>query len=133
MDDLALLKEQMATLMADKRHAQEEAFLNKHGASFNNNRDIGLAALTELERRGIDTSVVTNEAVENLMNEFRMQIAQLSDQIGMTRQTLNQQQSMQAELLDKADQIDKAVQSASGNPEMSELGMPAPEAPAPVP
>ena len=116
--------------------AEKKAFLTAHGAMFNNNEDIGLSVLNELKRRGVETKVATDEAIESILDSYRKEIAQLSDALGSAKQQVEQLQNQQADLLSKADTMDKAVQSATGQPENQEAGIdggaqPMSEAPAP--
>lgn len=123
--------------------AEKKAFLTAHGAMFNNNEDIGLSVLNELKRRGVETKAATDEAIESILDSYRKEIAQLSDALGSAKQQVEQLQNQQADLLSKADTMDKAVQSATGQPENQEAGIdggaqpmsgaPAPEAAAPAP
>ena len=103
--------------------AEKKAFLTAHGAMFNNNEDIGLSVLNELKRRGVETKAATDEAIESILDSYRKEIAQLSDALGSAKQQVEQLQNQQADLLSKADTMDKAVQSATGQPENQEAGI----------
>ena len=94
---------------ANKQKAVEEAFMNKYGDRISNNKDLGLAILNELNRRGVDTSAA-DEAVEQVLNQLRMELVNLLDTI---KDNQNQAINLQDKLDTAMDAIND-VQAASG-------------------
>ena len=94
---------------ANKQKAAEEAFMNKYGDRISNNKDLGLAILNELNRRGVDTSAA-DEAVEQVLNQLRMELVNLLDTI---KDNQNQAINLQDKLDTAMDAIND-VQAASG-------------------
>ena len=122
---------------ANKQKAVEEAFMNKYGDRISNNKDLGLAILNELNRRGVDTSAA-DEAVEQVLNQLRMELVNLLDTI---KDNQNQAINLQDKLDTAMDAIND-VQAASGvtpdvdaeqMPEMPQEQMPVQEQPAQLP
>lgn len=89
----------------DKRANRENAFMDKYGSKFGNDRGLGLAILEELDGRGIDTSAA-DEAVQGIVDDLRGEINQLRTLLGAVEE--------------KTEAIKDAVDSAvSGNPDSS--------------
>lgn len=102
---LADLSQRIAALEEDKRLAQEEAeqnaFIDKYGSRFSNDRGIGVAILGELSRRGVDVSAA-DEAVQSILDQIRQEATMLLDKI-------NQNQSEVSNLVDEVNKISESV------------------------
>lgn len=109
MPEMNELAEQLTKLShdyyGDKRANRENAFMDKYGSKFGNDRGLGLAILEELDGRGIDTSAA-DEAVQGIVDDLRGEINQLRTLLGAVEE--------------KTEAIKDAVDSAvSGNPDSS--------------
>lgn len=109
MPEMNELAEQLTKLShdyyGDKRAHRENAFMDKYGSKFGNDRGLGLAILEELDGRGIDTSAA-DEAVQGIVDDLRGEINQLRTLLGAVEE--------------KTEAIKDAVDSAvSGNPDSS--------------
>lgn len=112
----------------ERQLAKENAFMDKYGSRFSNNRSMGMAILNELDRRGVDTSAA-DEAVTEILDRLSNEIAELSDILGMAQKTLNQQ-------ADKVDTISEVVseqlaQDADASIDRVDTDAIVPEEPAP--
>lgn len=86
----------------------QSSFVDKYGAKFSNDKDIGVAILNELNRRGVDVSAA-DDAVQEILDQIRAEATALLDKI-------NQSQAQVSDLMDKVNDVDAAVQAASGAP-----------------
>lgn len=86
----------------------QSSFVDKYGAKFANDKDIGVAILNELNRRGVDVSAA-DDAVQEILDQIRAEATALLDKI-------NQNQAQVSDLMDKVNDVDAAVQAASGAP-----------------
>lgn len=120
MPEINELAEQLSKLSndyyGDKRANRENAFMDKYGSKFGNDRGLGLAILEELDSRGIDTSAA-DEAVQGIVDDLRGEINQLRTLLG--------------DVEEKTEAIKDAVDNAvAGNPDSSSAAEEAPAEPA---
>ena len=126
----------------DKREAKEKSFFDKYGSKFKNDRGLGLSILNELDRQGIDVSAA-DEAVDQILDDLRVECRDLMDIIGDVKQAVEEQaEKIDAikDVVDKeiADNPDSSVNPDTGAeeplPEGGEMPLPeegaAPEMPA---
>ena len=86
----------------------QSSFVDKYGAKFANDRDIGVAILNELNRRGVDVSAA-DDAVQEILDQIRAEATALLDKI-------KQNQAEVSDLMNTVNDVDEAVQAASGAP-----------------
>lgn len=91
----------------------QSSFVDKYGAKFSNDKDIGVAILNELNRRGVDVSAA-DDAVQEILDQIRAEATALLDKI-------NQSQAEVSDLMDKVNDVDAAVQAASGAPTPADM------------
>lgn len=107
IDELA----QRLAAMEESQYAQEQQgiqgqFMDKYGAKFANDGDLGVAILGELNRRGIDVSAA-DSAVQEILDGIRAEATALLDKI-------KSQSADVSALMDKVNSIDESVMAASG-------------------
>ena len=114
----ALEADQAARLQAER----ENQFMDTYGTRFSNDRNIGLAILGEMSRRGIDVSAA-DEAVQQILDGMRAEATDILNKI--------QQHQVEVDsLVDKVNNISDAVAAATGNGEPTIPNIePTPEAP----
>lgn len=101
----ALEADQVARLQAER----ENQFMDMYGTRFSNDRNIGLAILGEMSRRGIDVSAA-DEAVQQILDGMRAEATDILNKI--------QQHQVEVDsLVDKVNNISDAVAAATGNGE----------------
>lgn len=101
----ALEADQVARLQAER----ENQFMDTYGTRFSNDRNIGLAILGEMSRRGIDVSAA-DEAVQQILDGMRAEATDILNKI--------QQHQVEVDsLVDKVNNISDAVAAATGNGE----------------
>lgn len=101
----ALEADQAARLQTER----ENQFMDTYGTRFSNDRNIGLAILGEMSRRGIDVSAA-DEAVQQILDGMRAEAADILNKI--------QQHQVEVDsLVDKVNNISDAVAAATGNGE----------------
>lgn len=101
----ALEADQAARLQAER----ENQFMDTYGTRFSNDRNIGLAILGEMSRRGIDVSAA-DEAVQQILDGMRAEATDILNKI--------QQHQVEVDsLVDKVNNISDAVAAATGNGE----------------
>lgn len=114
LEDVAAQLAQLSNdFYGDREAAKQQAFMDKYGAKVSNNKDLGLAVLNELNRRGVDTSAA-DEAVEGILDELRTECTSLLDLITNVQDTV-QQQAEKIETV--ADTIQEQI---ANNPEASQ-------------
>lgn len=109
---------------AEMQEAAMQAFMNKYGSRMSNNRGIGNVVLNELQRRGISTDAVTNEAVDKILDEIRMEAQAVLDTIQVQQQQLDQLRNQANQEMDKIDAVKEAITTAAtvtGGPEGATL------------
>lgn len=101
----ALEADQASRLQAER----ENQFMDMYGTRFSNDRNIGLAILGEMSRRGIDVSAA-DEAVQHILDGMRAEATDILNKI--------QQHQVEVDsLVDKVNNISDAVAAATGNGE----------------
>ena len=101
----ALEADQASRLQAER----ENQFMDTYGTRFSNDRNIGLAILGEMSRRGIDVSAA-DEAVQHILDGMRAEATDILNKI--------QQHQVEVDsLVDKVNNISDAVAAATGNGE----------------
>lgn len=113
-----------------KTKAREDSFMDSYGSMFSGDRNLGLAIMNELDRRGIDTSAA-DEELQMILDELR---TELQEMLGLIQQTQKQAEKE----MDKIDAIaDVVTDTVNSNPDATvdntAAEMPAPEMPAPLP
>lgn len=103
---LGALEADQATRLQTER---ENQFMDTYGTRFSNDRNIGLAILGEMSRRGIDVSAA-DEAVQQILDGMRAEATDILNKI--------QQHQVEVDsLVDKVNNISDAVAAATGNGE----------------
>lgn len=101
----ALEADQAARLQAEK----EQQFMDMYGTRFSNDRNIGLAILGEMSRRGIDVSAA-DDAVQQILDGIRAEATDILNKI--------QQHQVEVDsLVDKVNNMSDAVAAATGDGE----------------
>lgn len=142
---LAALEQMAQQMQAEKEAAAKQAAIqslkDQYGMRFGNRDDVALELLNQLNRKGVDVSAASSEAVQDILDDMQGQIAALYDAFNQHRNELNQLQSDAANLAGQLNTIDETVTAATGGdmaggevPGSEPPAEPAPEAaPAPVP
>lgn len=125
--ELEELASRLGVLEADKS-AREQAdlenrFMDMYGTRFSNDKNIGLAILGEMSRRGIDVSAADN-AVQQILDSMRAEATDILNKI-------QQHESEVSNLVDKVNAMSDSVSAATGEgtPTIPNMEPPAPEAP----
>ena len=92
------------SIKAERDAKRQQEFMDRYGTMFSNNRDIGLAILNQLDRKGVDVSAAT-EAVQSIIQDVLMECAML---MNVFKNALQQQ----GELMEKVSDIAQAVDTA---------------------
>ena len=92
------------SIKAERDAKRQQEFMDRYGTMFSNNRDIGLAILNQLDRKGVDISAAT-EAVQSIIQDVLMECAML---MNVFKNALQQQ----GELMEKVSDIAQAVDTA---------------------
>ena len=92
------------SIKAERDAKRQQEFMDRYGTMFSNNRDIGLAILNQLDRKGVDISAAT-EAVQSIIQDVLMECAML---MNVFKNAVQQQ----GELMEKVSDIAQAVDTA---------------------
>lgn len=92
------------SIKAERDAKRQQEFMDRYGTMFSNNRDIGLAILNQLDRKGVDISAAT-EAVQSIIQDVLMECAML---MNVFKNAVQQQ----GELMEKVSDIAQAVDIA---------------------
>lgn len=98
---------------AEKQEAIQQAFMNKYGSRISNNMGLGNVILNELARRGISTDAVTNEAVDGIINQLRMEAQSVLDATMEVQQQVDDIRNEANRQLDKIDAVKEAIETAA--------------------
>ena len=109
MEDLA---ERLSSIEAAdaKRSADSEkkSFVDNYGSMFSGDEGIGMAILSEMNRRGIASAAVgADRAIQEILDQIREEATSILDKIKSDRDTVN-------ELIDEVQDVQQAVTSALG-------------------
>ena len=104
--ELDQLAEKLSMLEANQQRDTQSRFMDKYGAKFSNDGDLGVAILGELNRRGVDVSAA-DRAVQEILDGLRSEATALLDKI-------KSDENQVSDLMDKLNTIDESVQAASG-------------------
>lgn len=141
---LAALEQMAQEIQAEKAAAAQKAAIqslkDQYGMRFGNRDDVAMEILNQLNRRGVDVSAASNNAVQDILDDMQGQIAALYDAFNQTRKEMNDAQAEAANLADQLNSIDETVQAATGGDMVGEevpgatppaTDMPSPFEPAP--
>lgn len=143
---LAALEQMAQEMKAEREESARKAAIqslkDRYGMRFGNRDDVAMEILNQLNRRGVDVSAASNNAVQDILDDMQGQIAALYDAFNQKQEEFDQVREEAAGLADQLNKIDNVVQAATsgdmaggevpGNeppPETAPEAAPAPEAP----
>jgi hypothetical protein len=108
--DIEELAQRLSSLegsAAAQQQAQtQQGFMDKYGSKFSGDEGIGTAILSELSRRGIDTSAA-DQAVQDILDQLRAEATSVLDKRQLEERTVS-------DLMDKVSTIEESVNAATG-------------------
>lgn len=115
---LAALEQMAQEMQAEKAAAAEKAAIqslkDQYGMRFGNRDDVAMEILNQLNRRGVDVSAASSNAVQDILDDMQGQIAALYDAFNQNKKEMADTQAKAADLADQLNSIDETVRSATG-------------------
>lgn len=131
---LAALEQMAQQIQEEKAAAAQKAAIDslkdKYGMRFGNRDDVAMEILNQLNRRGVDVSAASNNAVQDILDDMQGQIAALYDAFNQSKREMADTQAKAADLAGQLNAIDETVQAATGG-DMAGGEVPGNEPPAP--
>ena len=81
---------------------------------FGNRDDVAMEILNQLNRRGVDVSAASSNAVQDILDDMQGQIAALYDAFNQNKKEMADTQAKAADLADQLNSIDETVKAATG-------------------
>jgi hypothetical protein len=109
INELAARLDMLESANMEQAAMQEQrGFIDKYGTMFSGDEGIGMAILAELNRRGISAAAVgADRAVQEVLDQIRMEAAAVLDKIKADRDTVNS-------LVEQVQDVQEAVAAATG-------------------